>query len=892
MVIIGVLASRGDIQCLNRWQATAGYLTHNNGEQLDFVVFPVGFADMEEVVAQGLVDFLLTNPCSYTTLEQQQGISCIATLVNRNSYGDFPTFAGVVFTRKERDDISRLADLRQKKVMAVAPDSFGGWIVAWREMQAVGVDPYRDLAQLSFGGTHDAVVYAVEQGRVDAGVVRADTLERMSVEGRISFGDYKVLHEDPPVKADIPFIHTTRSYPEWPLAKLKHTPEKLAKLVTVLLLQMKDTDPAAVAGSYAGWTVPLPYEDVDDCLHELGLCVAPHQMTIREIFVKYWYVAAGVLSVVIFLSVLILVIIRYNRKVARKKSRLEEALNRLEQADADRHERINFLQELLNAVPNPIFYKDREGRYLGCNRAFAEFAGLPAGRIIGRTAAEVVDRHLAQKAQETDQALLHDDAVKQVYETEATSADGRHHFFVINKTSFVRQDGSLGGLIGSMYDLTAQKETKNRLDQLASVVEQASEVVVITDLDGQIEYVNPAFTTVTGYSREEALGQNPPILKSDRQDEAFYRRLWETLNSGGVWYGTFHNLRKNGELFQERAAIFPIKDKEQRISKYAAVKRDITKESLLEDQLRLSQRLEAVGQLAAGVAHELNTPIGFVASNSESIKQYVGKFTSLIAAYRAFVTHVGAGDGSLYADQLNSLRKLEEENHLEFILGDLEELFAESAEGFARVTEIITKLREFSRIDHCDKQGDYQLNEAVKTTLVVAKNEYKYVAEVELDLAPVLPMVECNSGEINQVLLNIIVNAAQALKEQERDGMGTITIATGCDDRWLTCRISDNGPGIMPEHLKKIFNPFFTTKPVGSGTGIGLYISYDIIVNKHHGELLVDSMPGRGTTFTIRLPRQLKETPPSDATPAIHVDDGQSCDHSLPVTVVGSLESY
>jgi len=270
-------------------------------------------------------------------------------------------------------------------------------------------------------------------------------------------------------------------------------------------------------------------------------------------------------------------------------------------------------------------------------------------------------------------------------------------------------------------------------------------------------------------------------------------------------------------------------------------------------QMVQQEKLASIGNLASGIAHELNTPVGFVCSNFSSIKEYILKFKTLIEKYRRLRDHLSGIDGVPMAE-FEALEKLEESMQLEFILEDLDELFAESEDGFERITSIVTKLREFSRVDQRDEKVLYLLNKAIETTLVVARNEYKYNATVTTALEPKLPDVYCHVGQINQVILNIIVNAAQAIKAQERQESGSIEIETGAAEEYVWCRIKDDGPGIKAEHLNKVFDPFFTTKPAGQGTGLGLNISYDIIVNKHQGELIVESEFGCGTAFTIKLP--------------------------------------
>jgi signal transduction histidine kinase len=177
----------------------------------------------------------------------------------------------------------------------------------------------------------------------------------------------------------------------------------------------------------------------------------------------------------------------------------------------------------------------------------------------------------------------------------------------------------------------------------------------------------------------------------------------------------------------------------------------------------------------------------------------------------------------------------------------------DSREGLNRVTDIIQNLRDFSRIDQPGSRDEYNINNGIKDTLIVAANEIKYDAEVKTELADI-PPIYCNSGQINQVLLNVILNAAQAISSNPGNGRGTITIKTYATEEDVICEISDDGSGIAPDKLLKIFDPFFSTKPVGKGTGLGLSVSYDIIAHKHNGKLLVDSTVGEGTKFTIKLP--------------------------------------
>lgn len=273
----------------------------------------------------------------------------------------------------------------------------------------------------------------------------------------------------------------------------------------------------------------------------------------------------------------------------------------------------------------------------------------------------------------------------------------------------------------------------------------------------------------------------------------------------------------------------------------------------MQSQLVQSEKLASIGQLAAGVAHEMNTPVGFVASNFQTLESYLEKFKGLLEMYDDLLGQIETLEKTELHNRVTAISKFRKDMKIDFILEDIKELFDDSKEGLDRVTNIILNLKDFSRVGHAEDFAEYDLNTGIETTLVVARNELKYDANIKTEFSEI-PPVYCNSGQINQVFLNILLNAAQAIKSQEREGMGNITIQTYATEDEVVCEISDDGPGIASDKLPKIFDPFFTTKPAGKGTGLGLSVSYDIIVNKHKGKLLVESTVSKGTKFTIKLP--------------------------------------
>ena len=260
-----------------------------------------------------------------------------------------------------------------------------------------------------------------------------------------------------------------------------------------------------------------------------------------------------------------------------------------------------------------------------------------------------------------------------------------------------------------------------------------------------------------------------------------------------------------------------------------------------QEQLIQSEKLAAIGQLAAGVAHEINNPVGFVMSNFRSLEQYLEGALALI---EAFDRHADLMPPEAQA----RIAALKAGMDYEFVAEDARNLVLESRDGLERVKRIVSDLRDFSRVGEVDWQWA-SVHGCLDSTLNVVMNEIKYKAQVVKEYGD-LPQIECMPFQLNQVFLNLLVNAAQAI-----EGRGTITLRTAVDGDNVVIEVADTGVGMTPDLLKNIFDPFFTTKPVGKGTGLGLSVTQSI-VNRHHGAITVSSSPGQGTTFTIRLPQR------------------------------------
>lgn len=364
-IVVGVLAYRGDQACISKWTGTINYLSKEVAGS-NFHLLPLDLDQMSDALRQNKLDYILTNPGNYVDLEQKFGVSRIATLKNLRHDRPYTEFGAVIFVRADRDDISTLADLKGKSFGAVSEAAFGGFQMAWRELNKAGVDPYRHLSRLQFFDfPQDNIVLSVRDRHIDAGTVRTDILERMSSEGRIDMEDYRILNIQS--SKSFPFLHSTDLYPEWAFAKVENTADELAKAVTIALLKMPAGHPAVTAGNYAGWTVPLNYQPVHELFFELG--IGPYQRsglpTFWELLVRYWYWMVLLMTAVLF-SVFHNVLVK--RQVKLRTRELSQT-NRILQTEVSERKKAeedarNLLEEKRYLAQKCMAVQEEERRYL------------------------------------------------------------------------------------------------------------------------------------------------------------------------------------------------------------------------------------------------------------------------------------------------------------------------------------------------------------------------------------------------------------------------------------------------------------------------------------------------------------------------------------------------
>ena len=516
-------------------------------------------------------------------------------------------------------------------------------------------------------------------------------------------------------------------------------------------------------------------------------------------------------------------------------------------------------RNLFEFAPDGVLIIDADGIITQCSQTAQKLYGYKKKKIIGTHIAQF----LSPSSQNTFKTLF--PKLKQLKmvdgEIQIVSKDGDLIDVWRKAYPMMGADDAFAGALIYDRDMTEFNAAHKSLRQLQTAIEASDDSIVITDTAGTIVYVNAAFERITGYTVSEALGENSRILKSGEQSEAFYKNLWDTITAGKVWMGQIINVRKDGTRFTERVSISPVYDEAHRLTNFVAVKHDITAELELEMQYQQAQKLEAIGQLAAGIAHEINTPMQFIDDNIGFLSESFAKLNRVWVQKHQLIE--AAKTGEITETDLNALDELQQAVRVDFLRKEIPIAIEEAQDGIQRISKIVKAMRAFSHPGMGDNKVPMDVNAAIENTISIAKNEWKYVAEVEMQLDPNLPLVMGFPSEFNQAILNIVVNAAHTITDVVGDKpnkKGTITIHTYQKGGQIKISIKDTGMGISDENRSKIFDPFFTTKEVGRGTGQGLSITHHIIVEKHQGNLSFETKPGEGSIFIIALPISLNES--------------------------------
>ncbi|MGD9947994.1 MAG: ATP-binding protein [Desulfobulbus sp.] len=386
--------------------------------------------------------------------------------------------------------------------------------------------------------------------------------------------------------------------------------------------------------------------------------------------------------------------------------------------------------------------------------------------------------------------------------------------------------------------------------------------VIMVDREGQVVAANGAALAALGWSNEEIVGKHLHETIHHSQDDGS-EYPWDFCPLfAAIEDGSSHHVdgdvfwQKDGASFSADFIVCPTRGENNEITGAVLIFRNLTEQRLKEASRIHSMKLESIGVLAAGIAHEINTPIQFIGSNLSFLQESFQDILHLLSTYTQLKEAIETGNGDT-ASLLADINRLEDAADVEYLKEETPKAFEQTKNGVDRVTKLVLGLKGFAHSGDGESKRPSDVNEIINNSLVVCQNAYKYVANLELGLEEV-PTIKVYPGDIGQVIVNLVVNAAHAIgdkKEKEKNSeMGLIRIRSFSDDQWVIITVSDTGGGIPEGVRQRIFDPFFTTKDIGHGSGQGLAITRNIIYDKHHGEISLESTVGKGSTFCIMLP--------------------------------------
>ncbi len=757
-VRIGVLAFRGHEQAMARWQTMADYL-NNDLPDFDFQIIPLNLQQVSKATAAEEIDFVLTNPGNYVLLEHNYGASRIATLKRHWMGHDYSRFGAVIFTRRDNPDIKRLEDIKGHSMMAVNAQAFGGFQMAWRELKEVGVDPFKDLTDLRFTGfPQDNIVHSVLRREVDVGTIRSGLLENMALNDKVQLDEVRVLGSQ--YIEGFQFLLSTRLYPEWPLAKLKHTPDSLAsKLVIALLSAPKDAFSQSET-DWINWTIPLDYSTVHELMRDLriGPYLPDASITLSDTLRAYanWIITImGVLLGLVLLSVYVL---RVNRRLVDTQHNLQEQI-------AERIDAQNKLNE---------------------NQRFLE------QRVAERTAS-LADLNAA--LQHSEETLRELNRIVSVFpapleeKVQALIELGRKHFGFAAASLYSRNDNGISLLIQS------GKKAQDKKSGLPAGIgaDEFDDMLA----DDEVTFTERSFP-----------------MDSDEKNRADWKScvavkvIVEGKPFGFLCLADDKDISRNlGEV--DRDILQLIADW---LGMEIARKQAGDREKKHLSDLAHVTRLSTMGEMASGLAHELNQPLTAIAN-------YI----------RGSLRRIDKGD--LEASELQAI-------------------LLQSVNEAERAAEIIRRMRAFVNKEdpHLER---VEINELIKRVTGFLGSEMERESiRLKLSLAADLPPLMVDAIQIEQVMLNLLRNAIDATRSPWQGLREIEVISRQSEDDMINVEVRDTGCGMPEGPLQQVFNPFYTTKE--EGMGMGLSISRTII--EAHGGTMYTDKTKKYTIVGISLP--------------------------------------
>ena len=520
-------------------------------------------------------------------------------------------------------------------------------------------------------------------------------------------------------------------------------------------------------------------------------------------------------------------------------------------------------RSIVETAHEGIWLVDAEARTTFVNPRMAHMLGYETTDMVGKSVFDFMDPEAAKSAEKLLERRR--SGIAETIDFCLRHRDGHQIWTMVTSAPILNHEGLYIGARSLLTDITERKAAEEKL--AAAHAENELILATITtaliglDINERISRWNDAAERIFGFTRDQVLGKKLGECGLALDWGELYLAMNTCLNDSKSvdLLGLAYQLPdgSDGTLDLSVVSSWSMHGDGAEGLGMILMATDTTARKQEEIQRQQGQKMESIGQLAAGVAHEINTPIQFIGDNLRFLGDTFNDLGAVLAAHGQLLDGVRAGQPN--AGLIAGVDEATKRADVVYLTEEIPKAITQSLEGITRVTEIVRAMKEFSHPDQGEKKS-VDLNKAITTTLIVARNEYKYVADLVTEFADHLPPVPCIVGEFNQVVLNLIVNAAHAIADViakaggNSGGKGTITVTTRRTDDHAEIRIRDSGTGIPESARGKIFDPFFTTKGVGKGTGQGLYIAHAVVVKKHGGTLTFETELGKGTTFIIRLP--------------------------------------
>lgn len=522
-------------------------------------------------------------------------------------------------------------------------------------------------------------------------------------------------------------------------------------------------------------------------------------------------------------------------------------------------------QSLFENALEGIYQSTPDGRFIAANTTLARMLGYESqAELLSSVTAIERQLYIEEESRREFKRVLHEKGEARRFESRIRRKDGTQIWTSENARAVRDEAGQLLYYEGFVEDITERRRAEAAMREserkYRALIETTGTGYVILDSEGRVLDANPEYVRLSGHGALEEIVDRSVTEWTAQHDLARNAaEVKKCLERGFVRNVEIDYVNREGVCVPIELSATTLRTTEG--VKIVTLCRDITERKWAEEerarmelQLRQALKLEAIGQLATGIAHEINTPTQYVGDNTRFLQDAFADLSKVLKSYGRLLemNRQGGVDPELVAKVEAEIQEID----LGYLTEEIPNATAQSLEGVKRVAAIVRAMKEFSHPSGEEKQA-IDLNHAIESTITVCRNEWKYVADMVTDFDPDLPPVPCLPGELNQVILNLIINASQTIADvvgDRENGKGRITVHTRRDGNWAEIRVSDTGKGIPEEHRGKIFTPFFTTKEVGKGTGQGLAISHSVIVGKHGGTIEFKTDLGKGTTFIIRLP--------------------------------------